>query len=783
MDFATLGVAVKQDGTLEAVRDLEKLVAVAPKAEKAVDSLNKTARDSAATAYAKTIDRATASLRGFDAIAAKAAQQAAYATRELSSITMRDLRGDDIAAYGREMDALRAKFNPLFAASKQYEASLDEINRAHTLGAISAQEQGAAIMRLDAQYESAARAANGLAAANKSMAGSFHTTNLMFQAQDVAMMTALGQAPFALAMQQGPQVTGIMHQLGNGRQAIQALGGAIMGLINPLSIATIAVIGLGAAGVQAAMSWVSGMTPVRRSMEEHREWLSGLLKGYDDLDKAVGDYIDKAIRLPASLARLDVTAELNKDIERLRVVQSIIDDFNIRPDAAIQLPWQSLNEDLAVLREIKSQFDAGLITAVQFAEQLELLSMNDRVDDQARALAGGLRGAADEAAELEVKIESGRMTLLGLTTEAQRAAQAMATLNGTFALLNAGAGQHGGLQNILDGQTEALENLKGMIPDIRTAQQRAAEELATALTNPSELFRNEAQAAYDLFMKNTGIMDARRAAEKASKQRDPYADLIRGAQDFIASQAIEQQALNMTAEAAQRLRFEQDLLNRAANDNIKLTPTMRDELSSLAAQMAATEAQTKMLTQAANDNAALWGQAQDGVSSIIKTWARGGDVLDAFSDKLGQIGDMLIDMAVRDLFANAFGGGMGGGGGNIFGGIMDWLGGLFGGNRATGGPVEPGKIYRVNENTPNSEWFAPSLAGTILPNHAVSTGGGASTITYGDLQVTIGSVVANSEAEGAAAARGFQREMQRWQNSGEGKRFVRDTMQKMGRAN
>lgn len=203
-------------------------------------------------------------------------------------------------------------------------------------------------------------------------------------------------------------------------------------------------------------------------------------------------------------------------------------------------------------------------------------------------------------------------------------------------------------------------------------------------------------------------------SKSAIKAAEAYKDLMRGAQEFIASQQIEQQALGMTSEAAARLRNEHDLLLKAQQSNLLLTPALRNEIASYASQMAIAEQQTKLMTQAANDNAAIWGQAQDGVSGIIKTWARGGDVLDTISNKLLNIGDMLIDMAVRDLFGSAFGGGMGGGGG---GGIFSFLGGLFGGFRANGGPVQSGMAYMVGERGP--ELFSPSVSGRIIPNHSL----------------------------------------------------------------
>lgn len=57
------------------------------------------------------------------------------------------------------------------------------------------------------------------------------------------------------------------------------------------------------------------------------------------------------------------------------------------------------------------------------------------------------------------------------------------------------------------------------------------------------------------------------------------------------------------------------------------------------------------------------------------------------------------------------------------GGTGGLLGSLFGGTRASGGPVEAGKAYLVNENTPNSEIFVPSVGGSIIPPHAIAGGG------------------------------------------------------------
>lgn len=71
--------------------------------------------------------------------------------------------------------------------------------------------------------------------------------------------------------------------------------------------------------------------------------------------------------------------------------------------------------------------------------------------------------------------------------------------------------------------------------------------------------------------------------------------------------------------------------------------------------------------------------------------------------------------------------------GNAIGGMLEgfdagsMLKGLFGGGRASGGPVSAGKFYVVGENGP--ELLMPGSSGTVLPNAAMAGGGGGITIT------------------------------------------------------
>ncbi|MFC3079516.1 tape measure protein [Phenylobacterium terrae] len=64
-----------------------------------------------------------------------------------------------------------------------------------------------------------------------------------------------------------------------------------------------------------------------------------------------------------------------------------------------------------------------------------------------------------------------------------------------------------------------------------------------------------------------------------------------------------------------------------------------------------------------------------------------------------------------------------GGGGGVMGSIMNFVGSMFGGGRAAGGPVQPGMVYRINEK--GQELFMPHTAGRIVPNNLVAGAMGA----------------------------------------------------------
>lgn len=153
MTVARLGLDIDSAPAAQAAREIGRIIPAAQNAERAVDSMaSGAAKGLQAVAGAAT--RATAGADGLAGAASRAAGVMAKASAVATSLqaridaafdtdSMRN-RAADIAAYGAELDNIRAKYNPLFAASKQYEAALEDIARAERLGAISAMEAASA---------------------------------------------------------------------------------------------------------------------------------------------------------------------------------------------------------------------------------------------------------------------------------------------------------------------------------------------------------------------------------------------------------------------------------------------------------------------------------------------------------------------------------------------------------------------------------------------------------------------------------------------------------------
>ncbi len=118
---------------------------------------------------------------------------------------------------------------------------------------------GAEVAALPAKTRPATDGVQKLGQAHQNAAGS--VGNLVAQFNDIGMMIAAGQNPLQLAIQQGSQISQVIGPMG-AAGAFKALGGALLGMLNPINLVTFGVIAGGAALAQWAMSGEEAVTSI-----------------------------------------------------------------------------------------------------------------------------------------------------------------------------------------------------------------------------------------------------------------------------------------------------------------------------------------------------------------------------------------------------------------------------------------------------------------------------------------------------------------------------------------
>ncbi|RVG08509.1 phage tail protein [Sinorhizobium meliloti] len=194
--------------------------------------------------------------------------------------------------------------------------------------------------------------------------------------------------------------------------------------------------------------------------------------------------------------------------------------------------------------------------------------------------------------------------------------------------------------------------------------------------------------------------------EAATQQSEAYSSITASAREYTAAQDTEQQALGMTAQQAQALRYEQEMLNETQRAGIALTPQQRQEIASLAQGMAAAETSVDSLRlkqEQAQETARFFGQSMtDALTGILTGTMTAEQALQQLLQTLVKAtlqAALMGEGPLADLF------GMGGGqkeGGIGFGGLFgSLLGGLFGfaegGFTGRGGKYEPAGVVHRGE--------------------------------------------------------------------------------------
>jgi hypothetical protein len=281
MSEATLGFKIDSSPAVKGAADLDQLTAAAGRTQQAVGKLG------------NEVEQLGGAL-------GKAGQGAGKLKPPIDDLGRSfGAQDEHVRAFRMEVERLTLKYQPLAKATRDYEASIGEIQRAHKLGAITAQEMTQALDRERQAYErlktSATAAGAAVKAANQNRGGAqgFNSANAAFQFQDIAVTAAMGMNPLMIGLQQGTQLASV---LGSMERPVSGLAAAFGSLISPVSLVTIGLTAGTAALIQYFTTAESGSDKANKLFEEQNDLIRRAAALWGDAAPQLKAYVDELDR-------------------------------------------------------------------------------------------------------------------------------------------------------------------------------------------------------------------------------------------------------------------------------------------------------------------------------------------------------------------------------------------------------------------------------------------------------------------------------------------------------
>ncbi|CDX49232.1 hypothetical protein MPL1032_10270 [Mesorhizobium plurifarium] len=593
-----------------------------------------------------------------------------------------------------------------------FEAKFDALDKALAKSRAAANENFAGIEAAGTRAENAlarigTRGTPGLDRAAKSAQNfRLQTSNLAAQLNDIGVQLAGGQSPFLIAIQQGSQINQALGDAG-AKGAVKGLLGAFTSLVNPVSIATIAIIAAGGAAVQYFASLLSDGEKSAEQLQKEANLIQQVAAKWGDALPALKAYAEerqkladqKAISEATQIGKEGAFEDTRTQVNDLRadIVQLIADLSTMGGQ----------EEQVGRLQSAFSELDGKIKDQTATAEDAQ------RVHD---ILADILQNTGIPAAD-------------GLAAAFARLAGAIATASGAAKNFT------------FDEQIKnSVLSPLGTIPPVFSGG-GGFQDANQVQTDRANATKSQYQLEQERLARRGGARGQRLTADDRINEdiqsiRDRTAALEQEA-SMLGLSFEEQQrrkiALDLEQQALKQLREEAIRKGQTDLDSIRLSP---DQVAAINQVADAYAKQAEQLRQAREQQALQRDVLQGALGDLRSAlddgkldWQDLGNIaLNALDKIIDKIENDLIDAILQ---ANS----AAGSGGGIFGSLLGILG-LGGGSdpgiisalglRANGGPVQAGKPYIVGEKRP--ELFVPNQSGTILPSVPTvqNAGGGAS---------------------------------------------------------
>ncbi|MGN6307322.1 MAG: phage tail length tape measure family protein [Mesorhizobium sp.] len=249
--------------------------------------------------------------------------------------------------------------------------------------------------------------------------------NLSFQLNDISQGLLSGASPFTIMVQQGSQVAQALQGAGGGLVgAVKTLGGAFAQMVNPVSLASFAVIGLTGAAVKYFMSLRGDTKDANELLKAHAELIRSFDVAFGIAEKGAKRYSDTLKAVELQKLR-DEFGNLREAIKG--AADELKGDILSVPASAFGGATKSIddmNRALSLLERDVPDF-SGFAVAMSKIE-------NSNAPASVKDLAKQFRLSAQEQIALQEAVESTDSKLRAVTTSGE-------TVRKTFEALTAAA--------------------------------------------------------------------------------------------------------------------------------------------------------------------------------------------------------------------------------------------------------------------------------------------------------------------------------------------------------
>ncbi len=504
--------------------------------------------------------------------------------------------------------------------TKQIEQSFDGIGATGTDGFNKLAASGG---RAFTVIEGGAKRVTTAVAASK-----VQTANLAAQLNDIGVQLAGGQSPFQIALQQGTQITQALGETG-AKGAVGALAGAFTSMLNPVSLATIAIIALGGTAVQYFASVLSDGAKSEETLKQQADLIAAVAQQWGDAVPALKAYVDELDRAKASADLIKASDTLAS--QQWDVARSQVSDLNVELAALVQDLRLAGAEDETIIK-LQTAWNA-VSSSVQSGEE-NTQAMKDVQDALASAISQTGIPALDAFSGAFGNLAQ---TIAGAAAQAavfrQQAIQALTTGKNGPAL--------GSLSPVFS------ENGKIFTQD----QFVPGGDVPTPGANPA---RDLSVTSADIY----GTGKKSRSGGGGKSAADRQAESVK---KLIEQLEFEQQTLGQTDQ-------QRDVSNALRRAGAAATDEQKARISEL---VTAIDAEKDALQRNKDAMRELESIGKNVLGGFISDLRQGKSASDALASALDKVVDKMLDSALDSLFSGGlFGAGIGGKGGGLLGGFL-----------------------------------------------------------------------------------------------------------------